>query len=100
MGNPGSYDAFIAYSHAANHELARRLQQNLSSFAKAWYQSRGLRIFRDEASLSAAPGLWDSIQQALDSSRFLILMASPDTAASLWVDREVQHFLSNHPIGN
>ncbi len=39
------------------------------------------------------PHLWRSIQDALDSSRFFILLASPESAQSRWVEREVEHWL-------
>jgi WD40 repeat protein len=51
-----------------------------------------LRIFRDEASLSANPGLWSSIETALDGSRHFLLLASPQAAASEWVQREAGHW--------
>lgn len=60
------YDGFVSYSHAADAQLATELQRGLQRFAKPWYRMRALRVFRDEVSLSANPGLWSSIQQALD----------------------------------
>jgi WD40 repeat protein len=89
---PDDYDAFISYSHAADGKLAPALQRGLQRFAKPWYRMRALRIFRDEASLSANPHLWGSIEQALESSRYFILLASPEAAASPWVNREVEHW--------
>jgi hypothetical protein len=52
-------------------------------------------LFRDDSSLSATPQLWLSIERALSQSRFLILLASPDAAASRWVGREVKYWLDN-----
>ena len=52
-------------------------------------------MFRDDTSLSATPSLWPSIEQALGNSRFLILLASPEAAASPWVDKEVAYWLDN-----
>ena len=48
-------------------------------------------MFRDEASLSANPQLWMSIQHAVEASRFFILLASPAAARSEWVRREAAH---------
>jgi len=62
------YDAFISYSHALDGALAPALQTGLERFAKPWYRSRALRVFRDTASLSANPDLWSSIEKALDAS--------------------------------
>ncbi|MGH3701190.1 MAG: toll/interleukin-1 receptor domain-containing protein [Pseudonocardiaceae bacterium] len=89
------YDAFISYSHALDGALAQALQTGLERFAKPWYQQRALRIFRDTTSLSANPGLWSSIEKALASSAWLMLMASPDAARSPWVEREVAWWLAN-----
>ena len=89
------YDAFISYSHAADGHLVRSLQGGLQKFAKAWYQLRALRLFRDETTLSLTPALWPSIEQALDRSKNFILMASLEAADSVWVNREVEHWLEH-----
>lgn len=88
------YKAFISYSHAVDGRFAPALQDALQRFAKPWYRRRALRVFRDETSLTANPALWSSIQTALDSSEFFILLASPEAARSLWVEREVGHWLA------
>ncbi len=95
-----TYDAFISYSHALDGELAPALQRGLQRFAKPWYRPRALRIFRDEASLSANPGLWSSIERALSSSSYFILLASPQAASSVWVGSEASHWRSTKPIAN
>ncbi len=89
------YRAFISYSHAVDGKLAPALQSALQRFAKPWYQLRAFRIFRDEASLSANPGLWGSIQQSLSDSEFFILLASPEAARSPWVSKEATYWLSH-----
>ena len=89
------YDGFISYSHAADDLLAPRLQAGLQRFAKPWWKRRALRIFRDEASLSANPHLWSSITDALDGSRWFVLLLSPDAAKSEWVNREVEYWLGH-----
>ena len=93
------YDGFISYSHALDGTLAPALQRGLERFAKSWYRPRALRIFRDTTSLSADPGLWSSIERALASSRWLVLMASPEAARSVWVDRELAWWLKNRSAG-
>jgi hypothetical protein len=87
-----AYHGFISYSHAADEKLARELQRGLQQFAKPWYRTRALRIFRDDAALSANPELWGSVRQALDESQYFILLASPDSARSQWVSREVRYW--------
>ena len=88
----GGYDAFISYSRNDDGAFARTLQGGLQGFAKPWYRLRALRVFRDDASMSAEAGLRSAIEHALDSSRFLILLASRAAAASPWVDREVEYW--------
>jgi WD40 repeat protein len=95
MPRTARYDAFISYSHALDGALAPTLQAGIERFAKPWYRPRVSRVFRDDASLSANPGLWSSIVQALESSRWLVLMASPQAASSVWVEREVAWWRAN-----
>ena len=89
------YDAFISYSHAADGRLAPAIQSGLQRFAKPWYRRRALRIFRDQTSLAATPELWPTIVRALESSRYFLLLASPEAAASRWVQREVGWWLEH-----
>jgi WD40 repeat protein len=86
------YDGFVSYSHAVDGRLAPALQAGLHRFARPLFRVRALRIFRDETSLSATPELWPSIVAALDRSRWLILLASPESAKSTWVNDEVAHW--------
>jgi hypothetical protein len=88
-----SYKAFISYSHAADGQLAPALQTALQKFAKPFYRLRALRLFRDETSLHLTPKLWPTIQQSIAESEFFILMASPDSARSHWVQQEVGEWL-------
>jgi WD40 repeat protein len=88
------FDAFISYSHAADGMLAPAVQKACQNFAKPWHKMRALHVFRDETSLSANPHLWTSIEQALDDSAWFVLLASPEAAASEWVDRELAYWLT------
>src|SRR5437762_12109613 len=83
------YDAFISYSHAKDKPIASALQSAVQRLGKPWYRRRALRVFRDDTSLSATPHMWPTIEQALSQSRYFILLASPQAAASKWVMREV-----------
>jgi TIR domain len=89
------YDAFVSYSHGQDQALAQALQSELQRFARPWYRPRALRVFRDQTDLSASPGLWSSIEQALKESSWFILMASPASAKSHWVQQEVQWWLTH-----
>jgi MTH538 TIR-like domain (DUF1863) len=87
------YDAFISYSHAKDKPIAAALQSVVQKLGNPWYRRRALRVFRDDTSLSATPQLWPTIEQALGESRYLILLASPEAAASHWVGKEVPYWL-------
>ena len=88
------FDAFVSYSHSADHEIAPKLQRALEVLAAPWFRARSLRVFRDATDLAANPGLWPRLVEALDASDFFVLMASPQAARSEWVDREVEYWLS------
>ena len=96
MAAAAGYDAFISYSHQHDKLLGPALQAGLERFATPWYRPGTLRVFRDEASLSASTALWPSIEEALQSSDWFILLASPAAASSEWVDREVRWWLDHH----
>ena len=53
-------------------------------------------MFRDRTALSANPGLWSSIADAIDTSRYFLFLASPDAAESVWCRREVEHWRAKH----
>jgi hypothetical protein len=89
------YDAFISYSHTKDRYVAAALQRVIQNLGKPWYRRRSLWVFRDDTSLSAAPGLWTAIEQALSKSRFIILLASPEAADSAWVGKEVEYWLTH-----
>jgi WD40 repeat protein len=90
------YKAFISYSHAADGKFAPAIQSALHRFAKPFYRVRALQVFRDKADLSANPALWPVIQKALGESEYFLLLASPDSARSLWVNREIDYWLEIH----
>lgn len=77
-----TYAAFISYSRAVDGKLAPAIQSGLERFAKPWWRVRVLRVFRDDASLTANPGLWSSIQEGLARSEHFILLASQRAAKS------------------
>ena len=87
-----THDAFITYNHKADFEMARALEHGLQRLARPWNRVRAISVFRDESDLSVSPHMWPSIQEHLDESRFLIILACPESAASVWVNREITHF--------
>ena len=94
MAKEPTYDAFVSYSHHADGRLAPAIQNGLQRLAKPWNRRRALEVFRDDTSLSVNPHLWTSITEALDSSAWFVLMASPAAASSEWVNMEVEHWLA------
>ena len=89
------YGAFISYSGERDRALIPRIQRGVEKLAKRWYQLPPIRIFVDKTSISAGPKLWSKIEYGLSRSSWLILLASPEAAASPWVTREVEWWLEN-----
>lgn len=90
-----TYDAFISYNQKHDKSFVKNLQHQLQRLGKPWWQRRAIRVFLDQSSLSAAPGLWSSIERSLSQSRYFILCASPDSSRSYWVNKEVAWWLAN-----
>ena len=94
-----TYDAFISYRHGElDGMVAERLHKLLEAYriptalAKKLGRKKLNRIFRDREELPTSANLSDSINEALESSEFLILICSRRTCGSLWVMREVERF--------
>jgi flagellar biosynthesis GTPase FlhF len=88
------FDGFISYSHAADGRLAPAVQRGLHRLARPWHRRRALWIFRDQTGLAVTPGLWSSIQTAMDGSQYFVLLASPEAANSPWVNKEIEHWVA------
>jgi len=89
------FDVFISYARSVSTPLAVDLQRELERFAKRWNQVRALRVFRDDSSMSASPSLWSSIEAALTTSKYFILIATPESAASEYVDQEARWWVTH-----
>lgn len=95
------YVAFISYQRK-DEEWARWFHTHLEHYhlptdiaSDDFVGGNGLRpMFLDEAELSGG-SLVDSIDEALNNSRFLIVLCSPNSAKSEWVNQEVQTFIDN-----
>jgi hypothetical protein len=68
------FAAFISYSHSGDARVAAAIQSGLQQFAKPWHKRRALNVFRDQTNLGASPGLWPSIERALQESEWFVLM--------------------------
>ena len=93
-GKPMEYDAFLSYAHR-DQQVASAIQQSLHRIGRRVGQLRALRVFRDTTNLEANPDLWAKITDALNASRYLIVVLSPQAAASHWVNEEVSYWLEH-----
>ncbi|HEY0408157.1 MAG TPA: toll/interleukin-1 receptor domain-containing protein [Pyrinomonadaceae bacterium] len=98
------YWAFISYSHL-DEEWARWLHRAIETYrvprrltgkdtTSPWgaLPSRLYPVFRDRDELPGASDLGRKIREALHASRFLIVICSPNAAASKWVNEEIKAF--------
>ncbi len=96
---PYVYDAFISYRCVdRDRKWAEWLIEALEGYRVPLpLQDKGLpprlkKVFRDTDEAPAASDLNDAIKQALIASRFLIVVCSPYTPRSKWVEREIRMF--------
>jgi tetratricopeptide (TPR) repeat protein len=106
MTSPGTYRAFISYSHRdkgwadwlhrslEGYRLPAALVGRDSAFGPI--PARLAPIFRDRDELSAASDLSAEISAALGASMFLVVVCSPAAAASRWVNEEIIAFKRLH----
>lgn len=97
------FDAFISYRHIEpDASIAEKIHQKLERYhiPKKIRESSGKkkisRIFRDKEELPLSSNLTKDIYEALDHSEFLVLICSPESMASIWVQRELEYFLEKH----
>lgn len=102
METEASYLAFLSYSHK-DVRKARRLQRRLETYKlpKSLVQTAGSgrlgTVFRDQDELAAASDLSESVKDGIARSGAMIVLCSPSSAASLWVDKEIRLFRELHP---
>lgn len=100
-----SYIAFISYRHTQRDAaIAKEVHTLIENYVvpKA-LRKNGSRlgiVFRDEEELPVSSDLTESIQRALDVSRYLIVICSPQAKQSPWVAREIEYFLRNHSVND
>lgn len=96
------YKAFVSYSHT-DRRWARWLLRHIESYRVPRrligqdgrfgpVVRRLAPLFRDREELASASDLGDGIRSALEDSAALILIASPASASSRWVNEEVLEF--------
>ncbi|HEX8626532.1 MAG TPA: toll/interleukin-1 receptor domain-containing protein [Allosphingosinicella sp.] len=106
-GTAGGYVAFISYSHKdaamgrwlhrklEGYRLPKRLAGTMGEDGEV--PARLTPIFRDRDELPAAGDLSERVRAALAVSRNLIVLCSPNSAASPWVAKEIATFRELHP---
>lgn len=98
-GKSYRYEAFISYRHVdPDRRHAKWLHRALESYRPPRYLvKRGVaprirKVFRDEEELPASADLSSQITEALDQSRFLIVVCSPRVVESRWCAAEIERF--------
>lgn len=101
------YFAFISYN-SKDAKWARKLQRKLEHYRmpttmcseNGWESTHPLRpIFFAETDIQPGP-LDAELQQRLESSRYLIVICSPNSAQSKWVGKEIEYFIHLGRTGN
>lgn len=97
-----SYIAFISYRHKPlDTAVATRLHRMIEryrvpkEYRKDANPHMGI-VFRDRDELPLSNDLTAELCRALDHSEYLIVVCTPDTPASPWVEREIEYFLQKH----
>jgi hypothetical protein len=96
------YWAFISYSHA-DEEWAKWLHKSIETYrvprklvgrdtTNGALPKRLFPVFRDRDELPGASDLGGKIQDALRTSRSLIVICSPKSAVSKWVNEEIKTY--------
>lgn len=97
-----NFKAYISYSHR-DERWAVWLHKALESYrvprklvgtstAVGEVPSRIQPVFRDRDDLSSAQDLGGTVKQALTDSENMIVICSPDSAASHWVNEEIREY--------
>ena len=103
MENEGfKYFAFISYSHK-DKKIAKKLQKRLENYhlPSALQKSnpelpKNLSpVFIDESNLVARGSLQSALRDNLDKSKYLIIICSPNSAKSEYVNDEADYFIKN-----
>lgn len=94
------YRAFLSYSHA-DRKWARWLHRRLEAYKPpralkaadgTALEGRLRPIFRDRDELPSTASLTDAVRAGLAGSEWLIVICSPNSAGSRWVNEEIRTF--------
>ena len=96
------FKAFISYRHAdLDSFVAEDLHKQLENFKVPRFAKEELRekygekqrIFRDREELPVSDNLTDAITEALQESEYLVVVCTPRTPESQWVEKEIETFI-------
>ena len=97
------YEAFISYKHAKlDGWVAKRIHRSLEGkripehVREASGKNKLQRLFLDQEELPIGASLSDEINAALAESEFLIVICTPRTPSSEWVEKEIETFIQLH----
>jgi hypothetical protein len=90
------FDAFLSYSHD-DRQVVERISRRLRTYRppRRSGPKRRLAVFRDVERLTAAPSLSGLLRERVRAARHFVLFASPESAASDYVNEEVRTFLAD-----
>lgn len=100
------YVAFISYRHTP---LGIAIAKKLLRLIEGYIVPKGLRtngekrlgvVFRDRDELVASGDLSLELKEALDRSEYLIVICTPESVSSIWMEMEISYFLQNHDRKN
>lgn len=102
------YIAFISYNHL-DKKIAKKIQDKIEHYKlptsiefkiqediRAEFKElpeKMPRLFRDETELEPGQDLTSAIKCALIQSKYLIVVCSPNSAKSYWVNKEINYFI-------
>ena len=99
--NSRRFRAFISYSQR-DKSFAKRLQRWLESYQVPAGALGDIepgpipkklgRFFRDEEEMAATSDIAGMVRGAIEDSQSLIVVCSPNSAKSSWVNAEIEHF--------
>ncbi|MBQ9511829.1 MAG: hypothetical protein IJR58_01390, partial [Lachnospiraceae bacterium] len=98
-----SYDVYITCrQYAQDKRIARLIEKHIRSFHipveyRADYgESRFRNIYVPQDKHAGVGGLSENALKALDKSRYLMVVCTPETKNSTRINREIEYFLENH----
>ena len=107
MSDSSTYIAYISYRHIPlDMKAAKKIQKKIENytipeqFREQFGADKFGHVFRDEDELPSTASLSDSFRNAIDRSKYLIVVCTPDLPKSKWCEEEIKYFLETHDRNN